>query len=130
MKSYDFCNVFLKDKRLFPCTQVYLELNDFFCTPPHGEYPCKLAQKTKKSIDLFNHVELNDVDQLLDGFVLILQVYHLPPQQNTFLLSKKKGRKNKTGVRYLKKEYKVNKQDLEAITESNVVQEFDRILGL
>ena len=34
------------------------------------------------------------------------------------------------GVKYLKKEYKVNKQDLEAITESNVVQEFDRILGL
>ena len=38
--------------------------------------------------------------------------------------------KQKQWVRYLKKQQQVNKQTLDAITESNVVEEFDRILGL
>ena len=38
--------------------------------------------------------------------------------------------KGGVGVSYLKKEHNVGKQELDAITEENVVQEFDRILGL
>ena len=36
----------------------------------------------------------------------------------------------RVGVSYLKKEHNVGKQEVDAITEENVVQEFDRVLGL